>query len=272
MILTPSEVASLKSALDFWEWFEYISTAVVFIGCVGEYFADFTTCPKSKLRRHKLGKLSLIILIAGIAGEFLGTVRSSQLSGQIIADVEKQASDANERAGIALRQQEVLRSGNLNLEIEVLSLQKELLIQGPREKLLTGETRTVFVDSLKPFAGQEIDIRCELMTGGLNGISLGNTGIFDEIVGLAKALIGVLDEAHWNAPRVLSTTRSGLKGRGVSVHISPNASLSTRKAAEALVKTLREVPLEASGPTSDLVAAEEPDGNAILVVVHPKPK
>ncbi len=88
MILTDSEVGSLKAALNCWEWFADISTAIVWVGCAGEYIAEFTRIPKSEESRKKWSRLSLIVLLFGIAGEFLGTIRTSQLSGQVIANVE----------------------------------------------------------------------------------------------------------------------------------------------------------------------------------------
>jgi hypothetical protein len=102
MILTDSRVGSLKAALNCWEWFGYISTAIVFIGCVGEFIAEFTSLPKTEESKHKLARLSLIVLIVGIAGELLSTVRTSQLSGQLIANIEERAS-ANEREAAQLR-------------------------------------------------------------------------------------------------------------------------------------------------------------------------
>ncbi len=101
MILTDSEVASLRSALRCWEWFGYASTAVVGLGCIGEFFAEFTAFPRSDQRKHKLAKLALIVLILGIAGELLSASRTSQLSGQIIADIEERASHADQKAGDA---------------------------------------------------------------------------------------------------------------------------------------------------------------------------
>lgn len=94
MTLTASDVASLKSALGWWELAEYFSTVVVFIGCIGEFFAEFTRFPKSDRSKHRVNRLSLILVIAGVAGELCATVRTSQLSGQIIAYVEANASDA----------------------------------------------------------------------------------------------------------------------------------------------------------------------------------
>jgi hypothetical protein len=42
MPLTPSDVASLTSALAFWEVAEYCFGGLVALACFGEYAADFT--------------------------------------------------------------------------------------------------------------------------------------------------------------------------------------------------------------------------------------
>jgi hypothetical protein len=101
MVPTDSEVGSLKAALNCWEWFGYISTAIVFVGCVGEFVAEFTSLPKTKDSGHKLARLSLIVLLVGIAGELLSTVRTSQLSGLVIANIEDRAGKAEQKAGEA---------------------------------------------------------------------------------------------------------------------------------------------------------------------------
>src|SRR5271157_5959405 len=82
--------------------------------------------------------------------------------------------------------------------------------------------------------------------------------------GLATSLIGVLNDAHWNPPKKLPNIRSGLPGKGVSVHISSGASMRVRKAANVLVGALGDVPFVTTGPTFD-----GPSGT-ILLVVHEK--
>jgi hypothetical protein len=101
MIPTDSALASLKGALNRWELFEYASTAVLGLGCIGEFLAEFTVVPRDETGKHKLARLSLIVLILGIAGELLGTVRTNQLSGQLIASIEERAGNAEQRAGEA---------------------------------------------------------------------------------------------------------------------------------------------------------------------------
>ena len=116
MILPDSEVASLKSALRGWEWFGYISTAIVGIGCIGEFIAEFTSLPTCERCRHKLAKASLIILILGIAGELLSAARTSQLSDQIIANIEERAADAEKQAEEAKKEAEAEHLARVQLE------------------------------------------------------------------------------------------------------------------------------------------------------------
>src|ERR1700722_1832605 len=88
----------LSSSLLFWEIAGYVSTGIVILGCVGEYIADFTRIPKSEDEKHRISKLSLIILIVGIAGELLTAVRASQISGQVISDLQTTVADAKRSA------------------------------------------------------------------------------------------------------------------------------------------------------------------------------
>jgi hypothetical protein len=83
--------------------------------------------------------------------------------------------------------------------------------------------------------------------------------------GLATALIGVFNEAHWMPPKALSSNRSPLSGNGVSVYVSPNTPPRTRSAANTLVKALGKVPIVATAPTGGGLS-----GDVIVVVVAEK--
>jgi hypothetical protein len=106
MILTDSEVESLKASLRFWEIFGIVSTVAVLIGCIGEYIAEFTSWPRKlevKLKcplitKHKVSRLSLIVLTIGVAGELLSTGFTLNLSGSVIANVEAIAAHAEATA------------------------------------------------------------------------------------------------------------------------------------------------------------------------------
>lgn len=91
----------LSSSLLFWEIAGYVCTFIVIAGCVGEYIAEFTHIPKADDKRHRISKLSLIILTMGIAGELLTAVRSSQISGQVIAELQTSVKNAKKSASDA---------------------------------------------------------------------------------------------------------------------------------------------------------------------------
>lgn len=91
----------LSSSLLFWEVAGYICTGIVILGCAGEYIAEFTRLPKTDDRKHRISKLSLIILTFGIAGELLTAIRSSQISGQVIADLQTSVKTAKQSASDA---------------------------------------------------------------------------------------------------------------------------------------------------------------------------
>ena len=178
----------------------------------------------------------------------------------------------------AKAQVEVLRGDNLRLETKALSLQKELLAQGPREKLLTNEeTRQELVDALKPFAGQAIDVRYVAI---VTSSPAATQSAADERNGLAKVLISILKDAGWQRPGVPLACHIAT-GRGLSVHTLPNASSATRKAARALTKALKDVPLAVNGPDSisvDLAKRAEAEmatlpllsEDTVILAVHPK--
>jgi hypothetical protein len=111
MILPSSEIASLDSAVSCWELVEYIAEAFVILGCVGEFVAEFTTwLPKEPIdRRPQCGRLSLLVLIAALAVELTALVGTNILSAKLMALLELQAAQANERAAQANERTEKLR-------------------------------------------------------------------------------------------------------------------------------------------------------------------
>src|SRR6266567_7149225 len=101
MILTGSDLAALKSSLEFWEIVEYVSAATVLFGVIGEYVAEFTKLAEKMGIEKKLAKFSTLVLIIGLAVELLGLVKTSQLSGRLVASLEEQSAQANARAAEA---------------------------------------------------------------------------------------------------------------------------------------------------------------------------
>jgi hypothetical protein len=104
MTLTPSEVASLTTALSRWELAEYICAAFVTIGCIGEYVAEFTNWLTNgeKNRKERLAKRSTLLLIAALSLELICLVRTNTLSGTVIGSLEEKAGEAATKAQQAL--------------------------------------------------------------------------------------------------------------------------------------------------------------------------
>jgi hypothetical protein len=104
MTLTASDVASLTSRIDRWEYAEYVCTALVAAACFGEYIADFTEWWKRdplwkwfgtlEHRKDSVAKFSTLVLIAALAGELLCVVRTNQLSGTLVGDLGDRAEEA----------------------------------------------------------------------------------------------------------------------------------------------------------------------------------
>jgi|SRR5579872_523995 len=262
MTLTASDVASLESALRCWEWAEYISTGVVFIGCVGEFFAEFTPFPSGEKRKHKLARLSLILVIAGIAGELLATVRTSQLSGLVIASVGVQAGDAktsaDNAADAAARADGSAHKADVEARQSSASAQRAKGIAEVAEKqahrseselAMLKAPRTIsplaqerMVDVLKAFKGTQFDL---------------DVASSEEPVKLALKLRSILTQAGWKqvgyieSVMILKGTEPqigvGDNNDGILVRINPKQETACSFPATLLMGLLREDGLATRG-------------------------
>jgi hypothetical protein len=189
MILPDSEVALLKTTLGCWEWFGYISTTVVGVGCIGEFIAEFTSLPGTDQRKHKLARLSLMILILGIAGELLSAVRTSQLSGQIIANIEERAANAEQKAG------EANDRATAN-EKEAAQLRKD----AEKERTDRQEAETALSPRTLSLEQQRGIVQYLKMFSGHRQVSVGSYGMDGEGMALGGQIIRVIEVATGTAP------------------------------------------------------------------------
>jgi hypothetical protein len=120
------------------------------------------------------------------------------------------------------------------------------VLQGARENLLSGDNRRKLVHALKLFAGQKVDVRYSANAFMVNGTVVSASPLGDDSVGLANALVGVMKDAGWNLPP--TALLYNVQGYGINVEIVDSASPSTRAAAEALTKALRDVSFVVFGP------------------------
>lgn len=81
----------------FWECVEFSALGIVLVGVIGEYLAEFSYS-KSEADKKRFAKISTRILIAGLALEIIGTVRTTQIGNKEIAGLNLEAANAREAA------------------------------------------------------------------------------------------------------------------------------------------------------------------------------
>jgi len=214
----------LIATLDNWAAF---FTLLVVLGVGGELVVHLMSSRANK----KLAAVQSSHALAQSA-EIARLQKDSASFELDIAKANKGAADANARAA--------------GLEVEALQLRKQLVLQGARENLLSGDNRKKIVEALRRFAGQRVDVRYSANTIMVNSAVVTATPLGDDTVGLANALVGVMKDAGWNLPP--TPLLYAVQGYGINVEIVDAASPSTRAAAEALTKALRDTSLVVSGP------------------------
>jgi hypothetical protein len=212
---------------------------------------------------ERLMTFSALLVALGVTGEFVGNWIASPIRNRInaakdaeISRFNKDAGEARKAAGEAIERAAVL-------ELETLKLQKELMVQASRTSLFVGENRQEFVDALKPFSGQKIDIRRSATAIMVNGAVVASTPVGDDTVGLANALFKALTDAGWKLPP--NPLLSNLQGYGLEVEILHNAPHGTQKAAKALVDALKHLSLSVNGPALVNEDRAQRVGNAVIL-------
>lgn len=180
----------------------------------------------------EIGGVALLFLTFAFGAGFM-------LTGKIVN--ERQAKQLRQfesdltAAKTALSEQQERTAA---MEVEALSLQKQLIAQGSRAALLYGENRERIIEQVKPFAKQKIEIRfCR--------VSFNQFFIDNDTMGVAMLLETILSkDAHWEVNPLVADNCSG---SGIEVSVNPKASSPVRKAADALWLALHGVPLTMIG-------------------------
>ena len=87
--MTP-DMASLESALSFWETWGYVALAFVLVGVIGEAIAEFTNLIHDESTSKKFEKASALILIVGLAAELITQPSANIAGGRLIAFLNSQ--------------------------------------------------------------------------------------------------------------------------------------------------------------------------------------
>lgn len=116
-----SEIAGLESLAELWERVDYIGLFLVFVGVIVESLVEFTSLIKSSFWKPRIGKISALVLIVGLALELMASSRLSVINRQVVGKLSAQATEANKRAAHAEKATEEERAARVKLEAEVES-------------------------------------------------------------------------------------------------------------------------------------------------------
>jgi hypothetical protein len=209
-----------------WEIAEYAGETLVFIGVVGEVFAEWT-----EPERKKISKISSIVLVIGLAislaaligtnEQFNGTISDLQT---VVSDAKQQALDARGAANSAKDSSAKVVKTAEDLALESLELARVLDAESPRG-LIISRNGDGFARALKPFRGQRFTIHI-CGADSING---------NEERGTVESLRSVLgDESGWKEVSGNNNDWTCMEAREARVYVNSKAGVKAVAAARAL--------------------------------------
>jgi hypothetical protein len=262
-----NEVSRLELSIDGLEKWLWISSAAVALGValevaflIHEYREDrniwrrgiISPPSRPSLRVLSFEIASVLLVVAGIVGElWVGVISANRNIGlrskntKLIGLVREKAGNADERATTA--SSDAAKASNHEEKLEArtereidarLKLEKDLLWEGPRYRLLYSE-RALFNEHLKRFAGQRFKVSVCILE---RGMSPGN-----EVDLTALAMRLLLAGAGWvpsgwpGLPPFDLMIPDCSGAPGISVGFLEGAPEETRAAAVELRSTIKTV-------------------------------
>ena len=122
-----------SSKLRFWSRVEIAGWLFVILGCIGEGLGEFAEWPEDKNLSHKIGTVSWLVLVSGLALEWLGGRREGAIKDLHVAESYRLAAVANERAE------------QLGKEAEDARLELEKIREKYRKRIITQEQAQAFL-------------------------------------------------------------------------------------------------------------------------------
>ncbi|HAO78094.1 MAG TPA: hypothetical protein DCQ92_03780 [Verrucomicrobia subdivision 3 bacterium] len=119
---------------------------IVILGVLGEFVAEFTKFLNGKTAKKKFEKLSVLVLIFGLAIELLAHSTTSHISGIITAQLNEEAGKARKAAGDATERAEELRKKNIELETKL------------QPRRITTKQKEAFANYLKDFPKSPVKV------------------------------------------------------------------------------------------------------------------
>jgi hypothetical protein len=269
MTLTASEVASLANKLFWWELAEYFFAALVTIGCLGEYIAEFTNwfTGEDEISKKRMEKRATLLLVGALALELVCLVKTNQLSGRVIGslnelttgadtkarkalgdsgdaimqarDAKTEADTANKSSGKAVESASIAMTlaRGARQEADAANSQVAKIRERIADRHLTVEQQARIRGKLARFSGTRLVFALITPDGEMDGLinDLMSTFpiTFEKKLGWRTCIL------RWQASPGFS---------GMRVELTPEASQSDKDFAVAFVSALSEEHIEITGP------------------------
>jgi len=195
--------------IRMWEILEYVGEALVFIGVVGEVWAEWEE-PHKKL----IAKTSSITLIVGLALSLAALIATNEAFNGKIAELNAQAKEAQLRAA----QADLKRTELANRMLDIF---------GPRQ--LTPEQSAEIVKKLASLKGTKIDVYV---------MDIGDppdSPEFKDSVKTGRAVLRILSDSRMNAEGWILNSCQGATANQLNVSVAGNGSDNDRKIAQKVL-------------------------------------
>lgn len=140
--------SALENSLDFWEGWLAVSTLLVVVGLILEYWHEVRDLIKEPIRWESAQKiLGAILVTVGVSGELVIQYKASTVETKV-------RSAAHNIEGLLNKQAEELRRGNLLLQAEVLKLRAAMA-----DRDLSPDQQHKIHEACRKFSGKAVYIR-----------------------------------------------------------------------------------------------------------------
>lgn len=264
----------VKVCMGRWEILEYVGEALVFIGVVGEVFAEWR-----EPERKKLAKVSSLVLIIGLALSLAALIRTNEYFNDTIASLNGQAADSSQKASEANERAAKATLDADRLRVRAEELEEQIAEQGPRDLLLYGKREEDFTNAIRGFRGQKIQVRrCEFNNNEVRDTAERLTTIFKNAEWIVSP-----NSPDWGDSNCLIVRPSEPIPSGIWIGTpNPHPTPRTRERAEKLVRIFGRVPLAATlhfvrtataraSESRESILGEYGDTDGIVVVILGNP-
>lgn len=257
-----------------WELFEYVGETLVFIGVVGEVFAEW-----DGHERNTIANVSSIVLIIGLALSLAALIGTNKHFNGTIANLNSQAAESNKEAGKANERADKAGLEAAQLRVKAEELEEKILEQGPRDLLLYGKREEDFMNAIRQFKRQKIQIRrCVFGNNEVRDTAERLTVLFKNAGWMVSP-----NSPDWGESNCMLVGPNEPTPSGIWVGTpSPRSTPRTRERGKVLVRILGQVPLAATLHVVRIETARasesresiqgqygDPDSLVVTVLAHP---